>query len=159
MILADYIEYLFLGRGYYSVKKKEDKSKFIKAILYFVNMLMRYDSLTVDVELRKKVLDELGRERPQITTEEEYERLKNFDGSVGLKKGESDADDKLNRYFDTILPKTAGGLWHELLAYVFLLRNDVGYIVPLLLSQRLLSLEDHVVPPDFQEDKGGRTQA
>lgn len=149
MILADLIEYIFLGRGYYSVKKQEHKSKFIQAILYFVNMLMEYDSLTVEVELRKKVLDELRKNIPQIAEEGKYERLKNFEGKVGLKSGESDADNDLNKYFDTLLPKTAGGLWHELLAYVFLLRNDVGYIVPLLLSQRLLSLEDHVVPPDF----------
>ena len=110
---------------------------------------MIYDSITVDVDLRNKILEELGDQIPEIKEEEYYDQLKEFKGSVGLKKGESDAPTELNKYFDTLLPKTAGGLWHELLAYIFLLRNDVGYIVPLLLSQRLLSLEGHIVPPDF----------
>jgi len=149
MILADLIEYIFLGRGYYSIKKIEEKSTFIKAILYFVNLLMIYDSITVEKELREKVLELLGKDIPEIKEEKYYTRLKEFKGYVGLKKGESDASKELDKYFDTLLPKTAGGLWHELLAYIFLLRNDVGYIVPLLLSQRLLSLEEHVVPPDF----------
>ena len=29
------------------------------------------------------------------------------------------------------------------------LRNDIGYIVPLLLNQRLLGKNDNLVPPDF----------
>jgi len=48
-----------------------------------------------------------------------------------------------------MLPKTAGGLWHELLVFVFLLRNDAGYIIPLLLAQRLIGLERNIIPPDF----------
>ena len=48
-----------------------------------------------------------------------------------------------------MLPKTAGGLWHELLVYVFLLRSNIGYIIPLLLSQRLLGFERNIIPPDF----------
>ena len=47
------------------------------------------------------------------------------------------------------MPKTAGGLWHELLVYIFLLRNDLGVIVPLLLTQKFIGLSTVVVPPDF----------
>ena len=32
MILADLVEYIFLGRGYYAMKTQENKEKFIKAI-------------------------------------------------------------------------------------------------------------------------------
>jgi hypothetical protein len=54
MILADLYEYIFLGRGYYSMRSPEDRGKFIKAILRFVNILMCYDSLVASVYLRRK---------------------------------------------------------------------------------------------------------
>ena len=149
MILADILEYIFLGRGYYSIKTLEHKQKFTKSILYFVNLLMCYESMTKSSNIRKNFLTQLKLKIPQIGDEELFEDLINFHGSVGLKKGDSDADDVMNDYFDTLLPKTAGGLWHELLVYVFLLRNDIGYIVPLLLNQRLLGKNDNLVPPDF----------
>lgn len=149
MILSDFFEYIFFGRVSYSLNEKEDRGYFIKAILSFVNMLMCFESLTVSDDLRKLYLQKLGREIPEITIESNYNNLLNFRGKVGLTELESDADRKLNDYFDTLLPKTAGGLWHELLSYIFLLRNNVGYIIPLLLSQKLVGLNDHIVPPDF----------
>jgi hypothetical protein len=149
MILADLIEYILLGRGYYSIKNKEDKGQFIEMILHLVNMLMVYDTLTVSKNLRDKFLQELVSEIPEVASESKYSDLNNFSGKVGLKKGESEAPKELDKYFDSLLPKTAGGLWHELLVYVFLLRSDVGYVLPLLLSQRILSLRKDIVPPDF----------
>lgn len=149
MILADFLEYIFFGRGYYSMRSTEDKEYFIRAILHFVNLLMCYEVMTVSDNLRKKVLEKLGEENLEIRNEDYYIELKDFIGSVGLKRGESDAPQYLDRYFDSILPKTAGGLWHELLVYIFLLRNNIGYIVPLLLSQRLMSRGGSIIPPDF----------
>lgn len=149
MILADFIEYIFLGRGYYSIKKIEDKENFIKAILYFVNLLMCFEEMTISNDLRKKYLIELSLNIENITEEDQYNELINFNGKIGLKKGESEATKKLDKYFDSFFPKTAGGLWHELLVYIFLLRNDIGYIIPLLLNQRLLSGKRYIIPPDF----------
>lgn len=149
MILADFIEYIFLGRGYYSIKKSEDKENFIKAILYFVNLLICYEEMTISNDLRKIFLKKLGAKNKNIKEEDHYDEMLNFSGSVGLKKGNSDATDILDKYYDSFFPKTAGGLWHELLVYIFLLRNDVGYIIPLLLNQRLLSGKKHIIPPDF----------
>jgi len=149
MILADMLEYIFLGRGYYSIKTFEDKQNFSKSILYFVNLLMFYESMTSSDSIRKKVLTRLKKTVPQIKEEELFQELIDFQGSVGLKRGVSEAPEYLNDYFDTLLPKTAGGLWHELLVFIFLLRNDIGYIIPLLLNQRLLGLNDNLVPPDF----------
>ncbi len=149
MILADLIEYIFLGRGYYSIQSTEDKENFVKAILYFVNLLMCYEAMTISNNLRKKVLERLGQEIPEIKDEESYGDLKDFPGVVGIKRGEPPAPQYLDKYFDSMLPKTAGGLWHELLVYVFLLRNNFGYIIPLLLSQRLMGFDDSIVPPDF----------
>lgn len=149
MILADFLEYIFLGRGYYSMRSIKDKEDFVRGILHFVNLLMCYEVMTVSDNLRKKVLEELAKDNSEIGREEYYSELKDFIGRVGLKKGESDAPEYLDRYFDSFLPKTAGGLWHELLVYIFLLRNQIGYIVPLLLSQRLMSREGSIIPPDF----------
>lgn len=157
MILADIIEYIFLARGFFFItagtnkqeKKKEKKKLFIKSILYFVNLLMSYESMTVDNKMRVKFLENLSKSIPEVKDEELYPVLLKFNGKVGLTKKESDADEKLNNYFDKILPKTAGGLWHELLVYIFLLKNDLGYIVPLLLTQKFMSGSDILVPPDF----------
>ncbi len=148
MILADFLEYIFLGRGYYSIRSKVDKENFVRAILYFVNLLMSYEALTVSDRLRKNFLEKLGDKIPETKKEEYYNDLASLKGKVGLKKGLSDAE-HLDKYFDSLLPKTAGGLWHELLVYTFLLRNDFGYVVPLLLSQRLIGLHDSIIPPDF----------
>lgn len=149
MILSDLIEYILLGRGYYAIKAREDKENFIKLILHFVNLLMSFESMTVDNTLRKKFLEKLGIEIPEIKEEEKYRELFDFVGKVGLKEEISDAPRNLNKYFDSFLPKTAGGLWHELLVYIFLLRNDYGYIIPLLLTQRFIGFSNHIVPPDF----------
>ena len=149
MILADFIEYIFLGRGYYSIKKIEDRKNFIKAILYFVNLLMCFEEMTISNDLRKKYLIKLSLNNENIAEENQYNELINFNGKIGLKRGESEATKKLDKYFDSFFPKTAGGLWHELLVYIFLLRNDIGYIIPLLLNQRLLSGKRHIIPPDF----------
>jgi hypothetical protein len=149
MILADLIEYILFGRGYYSIRNKQDKGKFIKLVLHLVNMLMVYDSLTVSKNLRDKFLQELKEKIPEVANEGKFSELENFTGNVGLKKGQSQASKELDQYFDSLLPKTAGGLWHELLAYVFLLRSDVGYVLPVLLSQRILSFKKDIIPPDF----------
>lgn len=149
MILADIYEYIFLGRIYYSAKILKKRPAFIRAILHFCNMLMCYEAMTVSPALRGKYLHRLKSKVKEVENENCFDELKNFDGTVGLKQGDSEAGKKLDDYFDTLLPKTAGGLWHELIVYTFLLRNDCGYIVPLLLSQKLLGHSDHLVPPDF----------
>ncbi len=154
MILADFLEYIFFGRGYYSIRtsitrSKEDKKNFVRAILYFVDLLMCYEVTTVSNNLRRRFLEKLGEKIPEIRDEERFNELKDFKGTVGLIREESDASEELDEYFDSMLPKTAGGLWHELLVYIFLLRSNLGYIVPLLLSQRVMSLRDSIIPPDF----------
>ncbi|MGA2622967.1 MAG: hypothetical protein ABSF91_03860 [Bacteroidota bacterium] len=149
MILADLYEYFFLGRGFYIMKSRKDKEKFVKCILLFVNLLMCFESITVSLKLRRKVLLGLKEELPDIVKEKQFKDLFRFRGKVGLTQEKTDAPKELNEYFDTILPKTAGGLWHELLVYIFLLRRNEGYLLPLLLTQKIFAREDHLVPPDF----------
>jgi len=116
-------------------------------MLRVVNILMCYETITVSDKLRRKVLEELGRKIPTIKDEDNCDELLKFRGDIGISG--SKAETGLRRYFDKMLPKTAGGLWHELLVYIFLLRNDVGYIIPLLLTQRFIGYERNIVPPDF----------
>lgn len=153
MILADIFEYIFLGRIYYSAKIIKKRPVFIRAILHFCNMLMCYEAMTVSPTLRGKYLNKLKSKVHKVGDEDLFDELKKLKGTIGLplpKEAKKDKNfKKLNDYFDTLLPKTAGGLWHELIVYIFLLRNDCGYIVPLLLSQKLLGHSDHLVPPDF----------
>ena len=47
MILADFCEYIFLGRGYYSIKDTSGQENFVRAILHFINLLMCYEVMTV----------------------------------------------------------------------------------------------------------------
>jgi hypothetical protein len=105
--------------------------------------------MTVSDNLRMKFLNNMETRIPEVREEEYYNELKNFEGKIGLPKKESEAPSHLDKYFDSLLPKTAGGLWHELLVYIYMLRNNFGYIIPLLLSQRLISLNSSIVPPDF----------
>jgi len=149
MILSDFLEYIYFGRIYYGiVDKLENRSHFIKAILLFVNLLIYYEDLTCSDKLRKSFLQSLKEYIPEVTNEEKFEELKNFSGYVGI-SDRNDAGKELDNYFDTLLPKTAGGLWHELLAYIYVLRRDIGYIIPLFLTQKFIGLNDHLTPPDF----------
>jgi hypothetical protein len=147
MILADFIEYIFFGRGYYSIKKKDDMGLFIKSLLYFVNLLMCYDMITVSTNTRNKILSKLSKNIPSINNEPLFNNLLSYQNKVGLPK--SNAGQRLDNYFDSLLPKTAGGLWHELLVFSFLIRIDIGYIIPLLLTQRFMNVKRSIIPPDF----------
>lgn len=151
MILADLIEYALLGRGFYSIGTKRQsiskKENFVKGILHLVNLLMNYESLTVNTDRRNRFLDFLSFNIEGLDEEDSYDELRNYTGNVGLK--DSKEGKEIANYFDRILPKTAGGLWHELLVYIFILRHDLGFILPLLLHQKIYSKLDHLVPPDF----------
>lgn len=178
MILADILEYVFTGRGYYAIgRRKEDLGQYLRIIMYFVNLLMCYESMTVDSKTRTEFLGRIEQARlvPDEDSESVFNALKTHRGPIGLpqqyddevdksiassvlrKLGEPDSSSgrtnarlEMSDYFDSILPKTAGGLWHELLVFIFLLRSKLGHVIPLLLSQRLFhGSGNHLVPPDF----------
>ncbi|MDQ3750812.1 MAG: DUF616 domain-containing protein [Acidobacteriota bacterium] len=152
MILADLFEYALLGRGFYSIggTKRQNISKkenFAKGILHLVNLLMNYESLTVNTDRRNRFLDFLSSNVEGLDKEDGFDELRNYIGNVGTPN--SNEGKKIGNYFDKLLPKTAGGLWHELLVYIFILRHDLGFVLPLLLHQKIYSKLDHLVPPDF----------
>lgn len=175
MILSDIFEYIFNGRGYYfAARSNKNKKIYIKIILNFINQLMILDSLTVNYKLRAKALEKLrkslGRDffkENQFELEHQGLLLLNKDlgfdtvdetvpENIVLKldpsgrMNEKSARKRLNEYYDSLLPKTGGGLWNELIVYLYLLRINAGYILPLLLNQRILSLtKQPLKPPDF----------
>jgi hypothetical protein len=60
MILSDVFEYIVNGRGYYYAEWSVEKKKvFIEMILNLINQLIIWDSLTVESNLRKQVLNKL----------------------------------------------------------------------------------------------------
>jgi hypothetical protein len=151
MILADLFEYILLGRGFYAIGTRRqnisNKQDFIKGILHFTNLLMCFESITVNTARRNLLLDFLAERINSIGEENGFRELRNYADEVGMPdSGESKA---ISSYFDKLLPKTAGGLWHELLVYIFVIRNNIGFILPLLLHQKIYSKDDHLVPPDF----------
>lgn len=171
MILSDLITYIIAGRGYfYAIRSKECMQNFIRLTLNLINQLMFFDSLTTNVELRTKVLEKLEKEIGNDFFKEkdrflENVALKAYDGPIGLPLKEFRANEKilkilscdkdkakkrLENWFDSLLPKELG-LWGELIVYIYLLRQKLGYVLPLLLTQYLISgYHDNILKvPDF----------
>lgn len=154
MKLADILEYIFFSRGIFSLINnnnqliKNNIPRYLELVLRFVNLLMIYEIMTTDVKMRKAFLKRLKDGINGIDKEEGFEKLLKWDQWVGLTAKETPKDAP-SSYFDSILPKTAGGLWHELLVYAFILRFDIGYIFPLLLHQKIISLKAKLSPPDL----------
>lgn len=152
MKLADIIEFILFSRGVFYLFQSnrfqtERVSNFIEINLRLVNLLMIYETLTVDKKLRDVFLKNL---EPLIGNEREYNTILDWENAVGLNKEHPKySADAPNDYFDTLLPKTAGGLWHEILVYCFILKYNIGYIFPLLLTQKPISLKHKLSPPDL----------
>lgn len=175
MILNDILEYIFTARGYFYMWNTgdiENKKNFVKIVLHFINQLMILESISVDHELRNVVLDslenEIGekdffRDENSIST---FQTLMSYEGDVHFDTANTNIPDDIKMQFDTtdsdkqilkifdnytdsLLPKLPHGLWRELIVYIQLLRINAGFILPLLLNQRIVSKNDYLKPPDF----------
>ncbi|MFC1799286.1 hypothetical protein ACFL2Z_00025 [Candidatus Eisenbacteria bacterium] len=175
MILNDILEYVFTGRGYYYMAGPQDiekKEVFVKIVLHFVNQLMLLESISVNSKLRKEVMDRLRKTIGDNhffeyeESEQAFKALRKFKGDVHfdtaatnrvppsiVREMDTESGEKVLKrfdgYCDSLLPKLPHGLWRELIVYIQLLRINAGYILPLLLSQRILSKRDVLKPPDF----------
>lgn len=154
MKLADIIEYMFFSRGIFTLINnrnqliKQNIPYFLELIMRFVNLLMVYEIMTIDNKMRNAFLDTLSKGIKDVPMEEDFTSLRKWNKWVGLTEKETPKGAP-SAYFDSLLPKTAGGLWHEMLVYAFLLRFNVGYIFPLLLHQKVISLDQKLSPPDI----------
>lgn len=172
MILSDVIQYIVNGRGYfYAMRNQKAMKSYIKIILLMTNQLMIWDSLGTEVKLRRQVLKELNNKIGSSFVKDEdmqkqFSAILKYDGPIGLpvhdlnipkkikkilcEDNSQKAKGKMDNFYDSLLPKPLG-LWGELLVYAYLLRKNIGYIFPLLLTQEILSgdANDSLNPPDF----------
>lgn len=150
MILGDVVEYIFSGRAYYyAVNSVENYKNFSKLVLYCVNQLLLYDTITVDPRLRKEYLLKL---ESKIKPGDLYEKEGDYKLANKLKKSKlviwQDGWDDYDTFVDSLLPKTLGAP-KELVVFTELIRLKIGLVVPLLLSQRLFGEGYAIAPPDF----------
>jgi len=149
MILGDLIEYILTGRGYYfAIKGSEEFKTFIQIIMYISNMLILMEDISVDTKLRNTVLKELSDKLGKDFFENEVEKAKflSLQAYAGIIAREQGREHEM--FLDSILPKRVG-IAPELLVYCWLIRKNYGYIIPLLLAQRLLGKGKSITPPDF----------
>ncbi|TCK06486.1 hypothetical protein [Phorcysia thermohydrogeniphila] len=173
IVLSDLIEFIIFGRLAYFMQSRPNESNkklFLEFLLGLINLLMKIDSLSVSENRRKSFIKKLLNEKLYLDEQDRKnlmmlkvwnrpigmplkEILNSLRGFQNLKKGNKKKLEnfikELNKVYDSVLPKTAGGLWHELGTYAFMLNLDLGYIIPLLIHQRIFSYSDYLVPPDF----------
>ena len=149
MILGDLLQYIFTGRGYYfAVRGVEQREAFVAIIMYICNQLILMEDVSIDINLRNKMLDTLEQGiGPAFFEDGEQEplfwELRHYEGKiVPPERGEHD------NTLDSMLPKRVGAV-PELLVYTYLIRKNYGYVVSLLHAQRLLGNQGYIVPPDF----------
>ncbi len=168
MVLADIFQYIFVGRGYFAaVESPEKMKKFIELLLRVANLLILQENLSVDPELRRVVIEALETEiSAEDFIEPGYDKLAKDITALKACQGwiVGDEGKELEDIFDSLLPKRVG-LAVELIVFAMLLVKRYGYIVPLLLNQRLIRGGSHssgvagvdcLAPPDFLllRDKG-----
>ncbi len=151
MILGDVIEYIFTGRAYYfAAKSKENFRNFLRLILYCVNQILLFDTITVNPEIRKAYIEKLEQ---NIDHNVLYEKDGDYEIARNLKESDviiwtDNWTKDVDQFIDSILPKTLG-CPKELVIYAELTRLKKGIVIPLLLIQRVFGDKDPIAPPDF----------
>lgn len=150
MILADLLTYTVFGRGYYIITASDTHRKaFVEIVMRIANKLLLQENISTDIELRKNLLNTLASSgMPNFFEDEEqkerFVRLRDYDGPIIWgKEGQ-----EFYKTMDAFLPKSRG-LAIELLIYLYLIHLDFGFVIPLLLQQRLFTNKRHIAPPDF----------
>ena len=150
MILGDVIEYIFSGRAYYYAAKSNDNfSQFATLVLYCVNQLLLFDTITVNPDIRRKYLEKLekviGRKKLYEKKEDEILATKLKSSNVVIWQTNWK---RYDLFVDSLLPKTLGSP-KELIVFLELIRLNKGLVIPLLLIQRLFGDGKAIAPPDF----------
>jgi len=151
MILGDLMQYIFTGRAFYYATASEQHLKdFLKLILYIVNQILIYDSITVNPTIRTMYIKKLEKKIPLSIL---YEKEGDQDVARDLKQNPIKIDQTgwstdIDLFVDSILPKTLGNP-KELVVFAELIGLKKGIIIPLLLIQRTFGIKDPIAPPDF----------
>jgi len=158
MILYDYLMYILTSRGSIWGYSKSHREAYLKILLYSINQLLAQEPVTTSAysSLRKRLMNFM--ESQQIShffedaeAKQIYEKAKKFRGDLSY-QGKTK---KLYYAVDSLLPKSVGAAI-ELIVYAYLIRHEYGYVIPMLLNQRLISSDSHLIAPDFLIVKRGR---
>ena len=148
MVLGDLLTYLLAGRGYWSAHgESEAFQNYIAVIMYTVNLILIQETiLSSRVQQRRLFLERLSQERipgffANAEEEEAYNKL--IESEEQIRPGH-----QLYKTMDSLLPKSAG-VAIELLVFAYLLKRAIGYIVPLLFTQRVFRGRENLAPPDY----------
>jgi len=150
MIIADLLTYTVFGRGYYMLTASDVHRKaFVEIVMRISNKLLLQENISTDSQLRKGLLDALlSQGLPNFFEDEEqeqkFQQLKDYDGPIiWMQKGK-----EFYKIMDSYLPKSRG-LAIEFLIYLYLIHRRFGFVIPLLLHQRLITEGGSIAPPDF----------
>jgi len=149
MKLGDLLLYALTGRGYWSATASERQfSSFIAIVMRVVNLLFVHESiLSSRVAARRQVLEGLTQKQIEsfFADAQEKQLYEELQAAAGLIQPD---DRRLYPVMDSIAPRSIGAAI-ELLVYVYLLKRGIGYIVPLLFTQRLFLGRHAIAPPDY----------
>lgn len=151
--------YILVSRGSIWGFYKTNRKSYLKMILHVVNELLIQEPVTTSAYFseRKRFMNFMKKQNISYFFEDEeakkiYEEAKKFKGDLSYKDKKTK---KLYYAVDSLLPKSIGAAI-ELIVYAYLIRHDFGYVIPMLLNQRLLSHDSHLIAPDFLIVKNGR---
>ena len=159
MVLYDYLVYILMSRGSIWAFPRDKREDYLKILLYSVNQLLIQESVTTSLHYPMRVelmtyMEEQG--IPNFFENEDskktFEKAKGYNGDLSYRERTTK---KLYYAVDSLLPKSVGAAI-ELIVYSYLIRNNLGHVIPMELTQRLLSNEGHLVAPDFMVVKKGR---
>ena len=150
MTLADMLTYTVFGRGYYVLTASDDHRKaFIEIVMRISNKLFLQENISTDSKLRKGLLETLLSQRlPNFFEDDEqktkFKQLKDYNGHIIW----GQEGKEFYKIMDSLLPKSRG-LAIEFLIYLYLIHRRFGFVIPLLLHQRLITKGKSIAPPDF----------
>jgi len=155
MQLSDLLTYVLVSRGTIWGMDKDKRSDYLRILITTVNQLLIQEHVTYFPKLRAEFLEFLEKRKIDFYIEGEkyaeyYKKAKRSDKALTY------SDDRYTYWsIDHLLPKSVG-LSIELVVFLYLLRSLSGYVIPLLLEQRLLGNPEHLVSPDFLVVQRGR---
>lgn len=150
MMLADLLTYAVMARGHFiSTASDQHRVAFVQIVMRTINKLLIQENISTDVDLRNGLLDSLSKLGLSNFFEDDEQRLRFR--SLRRYKGPiiwGQEGDEFYKMMDAVLPKSLG-LAIEFLIYLYLVHRRFGFVVPLLLHQRLITKKEGIAPPDF----------
>lgn len=160
MILSDLLQYIITSRSYYMATKNEEyRSQFVEILMYLLNQWLLMDSFGShqSLILRRDLIDELKENikndfcenQDRYHTDRLNETYDYQNDIIPDPPNQNPPNKRILETYDSFFPKIRGGLI-ELLVYIYLLQRRLGFVVSLLIQQRLLSgLRPSIAPPDI----------